>query len=142
MKDKERINRLIKGRIKNEFKECTSLYKKKKRVRKKGVRLFFKTLKKLDSPGLRFGKLKEEMPFTKNAVSIDIYSLTPVYERELIESLLEKKISLILDMKNLCFKLRTIGKEIPLMKIKDTKKKELIRQISANFKNIEYIKCW
>lgn len=142
MKDKERINRLMKRKIKNEFKECISLYKKKKRVRKKGVRLFFKTLKKLDSPGLRFGKLNEEISFKRTAISIDIYSLTPVYERELIESLLEKKVSLILDMKDLYFKLRAMGKEIPLMEIKNTKKKELIRQISATYKNIEYIKCW
>ena len=142
MKDKERINRLIKRRIKNNFKKCLSSRNEKKKVRKKGVRLFFKTLKKLDSPGLRFGKLNEEISFKKIAVSIDIYSLTPVYERGLIESLLEKKVSLILDMKDLCFKLRTIGKEIPLMEIKSTKKKELIRQINATYKNIEYVNCW
>ena len=142
MKDKERINSLLKRRIKNEFKKCLSSRNEKKGVRKKGVRLFFKTLKKLDSPGLRFGKLNEEISFKRTAVSIDIYSLTPIYERGLIESLLEKKVSLILDMKDLSFKIRTTGKEIPLMEIKNTKKKELIRQIKATYKNIEYINCW
>ncbi len=142
MKDKERMNRLIKRRIRDNFKECLSLYKKKKRVRRKGVRLFFKVLKKLESSGIHFGEPKEKMSFTKNAVSIDIYSLIPVYEPGFVESLLEKKISLILDMKDLGFKVKAEGKEIRLMRIKKAKKKRLISQIKATYKNIGYIKCW
>ena len=142
IRDKGRINGLIKKRIRNEFKECLSLYKKKRRVRRKGVRLFFKVLKKFESSGIHFGEPKEEMPFAKTAVSIDVYSLIPVYKLGFLEGFLEKRFRLILDIKDLGFKVKAEGKEIPLTKIKDTKKKELLRQINATFKNIEYIKCW
>lgn len=142
IKDKERINNLMKEKIRNDFKECLSLYKKKKRVRRKGVRLFFEALEKFESSGIYFEKPKEEISSKKTAVSIDIYSLIPVFKPGFLEGFLEKRFSLILDMKELGFKVKTEGKEIPLMKIKNTKKEELLRQIKAMYKNIEYIKCW
>lgn len=142
MKNKERMNRLIKRRIRNSLKECLNLYKKKKRVRRKGVRLFFKVLKKLESSGIYFGEPKEEISFNKTAVSIDIYSLIPVYEPGFVKSLLKKKVSLILDMKDLGFKVGVEGKEIPLVIIEKAKKKRLISQIKDAYKNIGYIKCW
>ena len=142
MKDEERVNQFMKKEIRKKFKGCISLYKKESRLRKKGVRLFFKVLKEFKSPGIGIGKPRKEISLKETAVSVDIYSLIPFFEQGFVKTLLEKKFSFILDMKNVCFKLRTIGKEIPLTKIEDTKKKELLRQISANFKNIEYIRCW
>ena len=138
MRDKERINQLVEREIRKKLK----IYKRKRRLRRKGVRLLFKALKEFKSPGIYFGKPREEISSKKTVVSVDIYSLIPVFKQGFIETLFKKKFSLILDMEDLRFKLRTIGKEIPLLKIKDTKKKELLRQISANFKNIGYIKCW